>query len=238
MYTYSSRVRYSEVDENGKLTLCSLLNYFQDGSTFHSEDIGLGYKVLLERGIVWVLSAWQIVVTRYPELCESIIIGTSPYGFGSVIGYRNFLMTTDKGEQLACANSIWTLIDTVKGRPTRPSPDILNTYKLEEKLPMDYADRKITLPEEGRPLSPIQVKPHHIDTNKHVNNGQYINIAMNILTEQNKAKEIKMLRAEYKAPAVLGDIIHPRQITSADKEIIVLQSKEGSTFCITEFTHA
>ena len=42
MYTFESRIRYSETDSEGKLTMASLINYFQDCSTFQSEDHGLG----------------------------------------------------------------------------------------------------------------------------------------------------------------------------------------------------
>ena len=45
-YSFSGRVRYSEIGENGLLTLPGILNYFQDCSTFQSEDIGLGTEVL------------------------------------------------------------------------------------------------------------------------------------------------------------------------------------------------
>ncbi len=76
MYTYKSRVRYSEIGVNGNLTLESLVDYFQDCSTFHSEDIGLGIEYLQERHMVWLMSSWQIVIERYPRLCENIIIGT------------------------------------------------------------------------------------------------------------------------------------------------------------------
>ena len=48
MYTFDSRVRYSEVGVDGNLTLIALLEYFQDCSTFHSEDIGLGMDYLRE----------------------------------------------------------------------------------------------------------------------------------------------------------------------------------------------
>ena len=36
MYTFDSRVRYSEVGIDGNMTLIALLDYFQDCSTFHS----------------------------------------------------------------------------------------------------------------------------------------------------------------------------------------------------------
>ena len=50
-------------------------------STFHSEDIGLGVDYFNGLHQVWLLSAWQICVNRYPHLCERIVIGTAPYDF-------------------------------------------------------------------------------------------------------------------------------------------------------------
>ena len=64
MYTFEGRIRYSETDSEGKLTMASLINYFQDCSTFHSEELGLGVEYLKAEHLVWVLSAWQIVVER------------------------------------------------------------------------------------------------------------------------------------------------------------------------------
>ena len=65
IYQFDSRVRYSEVDENRRITLLSILNYFQDCSTFHSEDVGLGIDYLAEHKKVWLLSSWQIMIDRY-----------------------------------------------------------------------------------------------------------------------------------------------------------------------------
>ena len=36
MYTFDSRVRYSETDEEGRLTVTGIINYMQDCSTFQS----------------------------------------------------------------------------------------------------------------------------------------------------------------------------------------------------------
>ena len=46
MYSFNERIRYSELGENGELSLVGLLNLFQDCSTFQSEDLGLGIKYL------------------------------------------------------------------------------------------------------------------------------------------------------------------------------------------------
>ena len=73
-YTFDSRVRYSEVDHQGTLTLPALMNYLQDCSTFQSEDIGVGLSVLRERKRAWLLSYWQVEVRRYPKLGERITV--------------------------------------------------------------------------------------------------------------------------------------------------------------------
>ena len=63
-----------EVDSAGKLSLESLLDYFQDCSTFQSEDLNIGVEYLKERNMAWILSAWQIVVERLPVIHMMICI--------------------------------------------------------------------------------------------------------------------------------------------------------------------
>lgn len=46
---------------------------------------------------------------------------------------------------LAQANSIWSFVDTKKMRPVFVSEDIVESFGIEEKLDMDYSNRKITL---------------------------------------------------------------------------------------------
>ena len=233
MYTFDSRVRYSEVGVDGNMMLQSLLDYFQDCSTFHSEDIGLGLDYLTQIHQVWVLSSWQIFVNRYPHLCEHIIIGTAPYEFKGFLGYRNFEMKTAQGEVLAYANSVWSLLDTQKMVPTKPGERMLKGYKLEEKYPMEYAPRKIHVPAEGCEKEAFTVKQHHLDTNKHVNNGQYVRMAMDFIPED---FEIKQLRAEYKSQAVLDDEICPFVAVSEEGKLytVVLNNKDGRPYCIVE----
>lgn len=47
-YTFSGKVRFSEINHTKKITLPSIINYFQDCSTFQSEILGLGVDYLKE----------------------------------------------------------------------------------------------------------------------------------------------------------------------------------------------
>ena len=108
IYQFDSRVRYSEVDENRRITLLSILNYFQDCSSFHSEKIGVGIDYLNKRQCAWVLSSWQIVLGELPVFGQEITVQTWPYSFKGFLGVRNFCSRDEKGEKLAWANTLWT----------------------------------------------------------------------------------------------------------------------------------
>ena len=232
MYAFDSRIRYSETDSEGRLTLNALLNYFQDCSTFHSEDVGLGIGYMKEIGQVWVLSAWQIVVNRYPQLGEKVRIVTLPYELKAFLGYRNFAMLDEKGEYIAKANSLWSLLDVTTGKPVIVNEAMRKGYVADEKLDMDYAPSKITVPEGGQLLESIVVKKHHLDTNHHVNNGQYVNIAMEYLPDD---FVIRQMRAEYKKQAFLEDVLHPYVVQTENGYIICLQDEEGRPYVSVEF---
>lgn len=231
MYFFESRIRYSELDETGCLKLEGLLDYFQDCSTFHSEDIGLGVDYLKERSRVWVMSSWHIVVNRYPKLGERVMIGTAPYDFKGFMGYRNFLMKDRLDNCLACANTVWSLLDTRTGKPARATEEMLKGYVLEPKLPMDYAPRRISLPEHLIKGEPVAIRPFHLDTNHHVNNGQFVRIAMESL---GGSRKVAQLRAEYKKQIMLGDVLVPYTSCEGGREVAVLKDEQGAVCCIVE----
>lgn len=232
MYSFNSRVRYSEVDPDKKLDLTGIINYFQDCSTFQSEDLGLGIDFLKSRNQVWIIANWQILVYRYPELNEKIIINTWPYAFKSMFGYRNFTMTTEDGEVLAAANSIWVLMDTVKKRPCKVDPAVFASYVPEDPYPMEKAPRKIVIPKDYIAYDSFSITKSNLDTNNHVNNGQYIKIAADYLPQD---FEIKEMRAEYRKSAILGDTITPKVTTTDDNCTVVLAGEDDYPYCVVIF---
>ena len=234
MYSFESCVRYSEIGEDKRMTLNSLLNYFQDCATFHSESIGRGMEVLESIHRIWVLSSWQVCIRRYPRLCEKIEICTWPYAFKGFFGERNFVLKTEEGKILAYANTIWTYLDVEKGRPARISPEDVAAYVVEPALEMDYAPRKIALPSTMEVQEAFQVMPHHLDTNHHVNNAQYVRMAQDYIPDD---FTITQMRAEYKKQAVIRDRIipHINRNEAGDTWVIALCDEAGQAYAVVEF---
>lgn len=231
MYTIDSRVRFSEVDHNETITLPGIINYFQDCSTFHSEDIGLGMDYLKERGKVWILSSWQVVVERYPVIGERIDVSTWATGFQGLFGTRNFRMRDEQKNTVAYANSVWVFMDVKKGRPARPGVSDIEKYGTEPALDMDYASRKIALPENALKKDTFPVRKYHIDRNEHVNNCQYVQMALEVLEKEMKVKQV---RVEYKKSAVYNDIILPKVAEEKGRTIVELCDMDEKPYAVVE----
>lgn len=230
MYSFDSRVRYSEIDENKQLTVTGIINYLQDCSTFQSEDLGLGIDYLKANDRAWWLSSWQIAIERRPRLGEQVVISTWPYEFRGMYGYRNFTIRDKNGDYLVKANSIWFFFNTKENRPVKvQAHDIRGYGSGEERLSMEYADRRIAIPPEYQETESVLVARHHIDTNHHVNNAQYVQIAREALQEDIRIQE---LRVEYKQAAVLGDAMIPRVSRQGGEYTIVLCNQEGKPYAV------
>lgn len=230
-YEFESRVRYSEIDHRGTMTLPALINYFQDCSTFHSENVGLGMESLKNRKKAWVLSYWQIIVERYPRLFEQVSIGTFATEFKGLYGNRNFYMKDSAGACIAVANSVWAFMDLEKGRPVRPAAEDIDPFGTMPPLDMPYEGRKIRLPGEWESGESFPVRKYHIDTNEHVNNCQYIQMALEVLPGD---LSVRQVRAEYKKSAVLGDMICPKITKEQDRIVVELCDTQGKPYAVVE----
>ena len=178
------------------------------------------------------MNSWQIKIHRFPQYGERLQVNTWPYDFKSMFGYRNFTLTDESGEFLVVANPIWVFADTDTGRPVKPDPEYASRYPLDPPFPMECAPRKIEIPTEGVLLAPIPVSESHLDSNRHVNNGQYVSMAAALLPES----DYTGLRVEYKRSAQLGDIIFPQLTRTADKCTVVLATEDGTPYAVAEFT--
>lgn len=230
MYQFTSRVRYSETDMEGRLSITGIINYFQDCSTFQSESLGIGLAYLNARHQAWWLSSWRIIIDRYPVLGEEITIATWPYDFKGMYGYRNFCIRDMSGDHLVRADSVWFLYDTQACRPIRVTQEHIRSYGgTEERISMDRAPRRIVLPEEYVVGEPVQVARHHLDTNHHVNNAQYVEIAREFVPEDLRIGE---LRVDYRKAAVLGDCMTPRISRIPEGFVVALCDSAGSPHAV------
>lgn len=234
-YSFESPVRFSEVDENAVMTIPALVNYFQDAASLQSEALGIGTEYLAKQGRGWLLLSWQIVIDHLPEIARRVRSTTWGYSFRQMMANRNFTLTGEEGELYAYANSQWMLFDFRKMRPVAVPEEEQRLYDPEEKLEMHYDPGKIRPEKEAQVIrhEPFRVDLHHLDTNHHMNNGQYIKMAMSMVPGVTRIRE---MRAQYRKQALLGDEIIPTVYSMPQKAVISLDDSEGSPYCVVELT--
>ena len=235
MYTFKSRVRYSECDQTGHLSLVGLINYLQDCSVFQSESLGLGVEELKTERKAWLLSSWKLEISALPALGDEIEAGTFAVGFRGFYGFRNFFLRDANGDYLVKVYSIWTLVSLETGHPMKVSPEDSGPYGIEPELPMKDKSRKVPAPDAdaiAEKKDPVAVRRYHLDTNRHMNNGRYVEVACAYLPDDFR---VEGMHISYAKAAVEGDMLYPVVYRMEGRYQIVLQDQQGEKFCVCEF---
>ena len=240
MYTFKSTVRFSETGKDSKLTIPHLISYFQDSSTLHGNEAGLDRKKLIKMERAWFLSSWQIVINKRPGIDEKIEVETRAYEIRGFYGLRNFIMYNEAKEVCAYANSIWFYVDTKKGRPVKYEQKEGTGFEIDEEFPMEKADRKIIIPENADKTikgDRLKVRESHLDSNYHMNNREYVRIALDFMPDSFDIDDLRQIRVEYKKAAVLDEIMVPVYYFDVEnKKIFVsLENEAGENFAKVEF---
>lgn len=238
MYEYKNRIGFSQCDYKKRLMLSELIDIFQDCSTFQSEDVGAGFDFLTEKGLAWVINYWELDIERLPMLCEWVTVGTFPYGMRGFLADRNFYLKDEDGNYIVKANTLWTFLNLKEAKPVRVLPEFYDIYEMEEKLDMNYGSRKVNIPEgEGvivEEQESVVIQKHHLDSNRHVNNGQYVKIALACIDEDFDIGSCKRFRIDYRKQAKLGDVIVPCVYKAEDKIVVALKDEEDGIFSVAE----
>ena len=231
MYSFKSKVRYSEIDDKGYITLGSILDYFQDCSSFQSDYLGIGMDYLMSQKRGWVLVYWDVRIERYVKSGEDIEIFTWPHELKGCFGYRNFCIKDAEGRMCAYADSLWVYMDLENMRPLRAEPAIKEKYATSPKINMEDKGRKVNAPDELLIRQPFRVRKSDIDTNGHVNNSQYVKIAAEYIPDNKIAGSV---RVEYRDATYLGQTFEAKTAVLNDTLYVVLENGSGQTSAIVE----
>ncbi len=225
-------VPISSCDHTGLMTPPAIVDAFQDASTFHADAVGPSGGELARAGHGWVLTHWHIVIDRYPRQGEHLATGTFATRFRGMLGERSFYIRDAAGALPVRAWSSWGFIDVATGRLARPTPRDIACYATREALPMPPEARRVAVPADARAADPVRVRRHHIDVNEHMNNCQYVLIALDLLDPDERPRSI---RVDYRRPARLGDVVVPSIARGDGGATVTLTDGDGALYSAVEF---
>jgi len=232
MYTLNYKVTTSCCDSEGKLKLFSALQMMQDCSEMWIDSEPTVRKFFTDNNMTQLLATRQVEVMRVPLFKEDLSVTTSIYEVMPMYGFRNTFIRDAQRQPCYRTWSMGAFVDLGTGKLARIADDAIASLTLEPKLEMNYRGRRIILPkQDGTVMEPVKVIRADIDYNRHMNNANYVRIAMELLPE---GFEVRDMRVEYRIAAKLGDMLTPT-LYPIDGGYIVALAIDGEPSAIIEF---
>ena len=188
-FTREIRVGSELVDYEKKVKLSSFMNWFQQCSVRHTEELGMGRHMTFDKGFLWVIISEHILINRMPEYDEEIVIESTP---GMTLHYffpRNIVIKNKNGEILVKANALWALIDKNTRQFIDPSENgiIINGINRDtDVVPVI----KLKVPELHKKKT-FTATYSMVDINGHLGNTHYMDLMNDIMFENDGKLEIK-----------------------------------------------
>ena len=232
MYTLNYKVTTSCCDSEGKLKLYSALQMMQDCSEMWIDSEPTARKFFSDNNMTQLLATRQVEVVRVPLFKEDLTVTTSIYEVLPMYGFRNTFIRDAQGQPCYRTWSMGAFVDLATGKLARLSEGAIASLTLEAKQEMNYRGRRIILPkQEGNLMESVMVMRADIDYNRHMNNANYVRIAMELLPE---GFEVYDMRVEYRIAAKLGDLLTPT-LYPIDSGYIVALAIDNQPSAIIEF---
>jgi len=207
MFERSYIVDAQDIDEHGYLSMPVLARYLNDIMELNAESYGAGADYHLAQNLAWVLVEYQIDIQRLPGEDEIITVGTLPYAFKRMMGYRKYRILDEVGNPLIKGKGKFMLINLSSKEIVRPSRELLEKFtdaKIGETLPFPKwkVDNKRELSRHD-----YKVNAADIDVNGHVNNASYIRMLCDAFSDTVPFHKTEKLFVKYKKEAFEGDAL-------------------------------
>ncbi len=233
MYSLRYKVTTSTCDSEGRLKLYSALQMMQDCSEMWIDSEPGVKQYFADQNMAQLLATRQVEIIRVPEYKEELTVTSTVYDMKPMFGFRNTFIYDAQGNPCYKTWSMGAFVDKVAGKLKRVDQATIDSMNLEPQKEMNYRERRIILPKQGGDmLEPVKVLRADIDYNKHMNNANYVRMAMELLPEN---MVVRGMRVEYRVAAKLGDILTPTMY-QIDDGFIVSLSVNGEVSAIVEFT--
>ena len=203
------KINIFNVDSDHICKFSSLVDFLWDIVISQSDSLGETNEGFVHNQCIWVLLKYDITIYEYPKFKDTITVDTKVIGAKKFYGYRQNTIKNSEGKVIGEVFSTAILIDFENRRPMRISSEQGEVYGLNRELhevpPLDDIPK---IKKEDY-LKDYPVRYSDIDSNGHVNNVKYMEMAIDTLPRsilnEYKIFNIKVL---FKKETTDGDTLH------------------------------
>ena len=172
-YQMKMKIPFDMADMNGHIKLPDVILLSLQVSGMQSIELGVSDKTILEDyNLVWIITDYDIEVSRLPHFAEEITIETEALSYNRLFCYRRFTIYDEAGQEIIRMLATFVLMDRDSRKVHTVEPEIVAPYQ------SDF-DKKLIRGPKYESLEEPVIKDYHVrfydlDMNGHVNNSKYL----------------------------------------------------------------
>lgn len=206
-YEIKLRVQFGDVDQYNRLTLHGMLRLMQEASNAHSDLVGYGVNQIEQTNYSWVLYQQRMHLYARPCWNTELTIRTWSRGAEGLICLRDFEAADQQGKVVAQGSSEWLLVDARTQRMIKIPAGLMDEYGTVERAVFADPLTRLKPPASAEKRWAYDICRRDIDINRHVNNLNYVDFALEALPENISETAFNDVNVMYKKASFLGDSI-------------------------------
>ena len=203
VFSTTLRLRNKDVELHRRLRTSTLFEILQEASIRHTEELGMGREMTLDRGLLWMVTLQRAEFVRMPEYDELVTFESWPGDTMHLLFPRYYRVLDEKGETLASASALWALVDQQTRRMV--FPDRYGIVIEGEKTGNEIALPSPPLRAKEGAVSNFTVPYSYVDLNGHMNNTRYFDLAEDRIPAAAEGRSLRSISVEYANEAKLGN---------------------------------
>lgn len=186
-FTYDFDIGFKDVGQSNRVTNKAYLSFMEDIGGLHSEKVGYGMNEIASTHLSWILLGWKLKVFSRPLYGSKLKINTWGSNFTRSFAIRDFEVYDENNNLVAIATSKWVIVNTLTGRLTRITPEIVESYTVESKSVFNESEVNFSLEDEPENILNTffyTILRNNIDINNHMHNLCYLDLAYEALPDE------------------------------------------------------
>lgn len=203
MFVKDYELRYSDIDREGNIKKCAVIDLLQDISIMHANHVGLNSKKMKSISMACLLSSWRIKLLNTIDVNKKVTVKTGIMKITKCEAYRKYEMWQD-GECKVIATAVWFTVNTEKKRIARVAEELFTAFENISEEDNNMPCSKLKPLENVEFIGKTTVEKRDLDTNNHMNNVKSVEVALNRMPEGFEFSEIEV---KYRKELKLGENI-------------------------------
>jgi acyl-ACP thioesterase len=177
-YKIALKIASYDVGMDDRLKLSAVLRYQQEAGEQHLQSAGMGWRDMIDMGMVFVASRWRVAIHRLPRMEEQVTLTTWHRDRKGPRFTRCYEWRDAEGALLIEGAMQFALVSVAEHR-------LLRGDEFMARAPLPDAERNVACGDPGRipaaataPAGSYTVRWSDIDRNGHMNNTHYADLML------------------------------------------------------------